>query len=846
MNIYTISANLPKIINEDFDENNLRTYTSLLTLPVELRIVNCPQGTLSGYFDNPDTLIAECESHSGGVGIEAIYTTLNPVNPDLMARANNRIRNRVKHATSDFDITRRVWLPIDCDAVRPAGISATDEEKDAAIAVIREVRSYLAGLGFPGSLLGDSGNGGHALYRVDLPNTPEVMEMFRLFLEHLAGRFNTNVAKLDRTVFNAARIWKVYGTKVAKGDEVGGRRHRLARILELPDSLELVSLELIEKIIGQDKKLTVSLPDLPVKSAVMPSDDSFAYNRTLAERLIKQAGLSVFREKDCRDGVLWILDRCPFCQLTDGTAHVEVKADGKLCFSCKHNRCQDHHWKEFRAKCESCKPDSCWLDEDEKKQGEEILERQNGDVRSNDLTELVLASKISRVCTNRMRWCREIKSWLVWDGQRWDTDDRMAFNIVVGYLERIKSDIAKMPDLERRKQQMARYLAFETNQKIEAILKICSRKLSDSLDHYDRDGWLLNAENGTIDLRNGNLLPHEPGRRLRKITHIGFDPEAKCPLWEKVLDRLLGGKHDLVDYLHKLIGSFLVAGPAKALYFPHGPGDNGKSLVSNVILDILGDYGMVFRVESLASRRGDPGVPNDLARLPGVRFVASTETEEGGRLDEAKIKMLTGGDKITARFLHKEFFDFWPTHKLWVQGNYKPVIRGTDNAIWNRVKLLPFSVTIPKSEQDPELPAKLRKELPGILAWAVRGCLKWQAEGLREQECVVAATQEYRKEMDMLGLFLEERIMEAEGHNLPKTAMFQQYIQWATENQMEHPLNKIVFGRQLVERGFKDNTQGKLSWKDAAVKPGLSPNGDGWVWVKINQMLDSTTIIYVY
>jgi putative DNA primase/helicase len=245
--------------------------------------------------------------------------------------------------------------------------------------------------------------------------------------------------------------------------------------------------------------------------------------------------------------------------------------------------------------------------------------------------------------------------------------------------------------------------------------------------------------------------------------------------------------------------------------------------VSNTILEVLGDYGLVLRVESLAARRGDPGVPNDLARLPGVRFVASTETEEGGRLDEAKIKMLTGGDKITARFLHKEFFDFWPTHKLWVQGNYKPVIRGTDNAIWSRVKLLPFGVTIPKAEQDPDLPAKLREELPGILAWAVRGCLKWQAGGLAEPGCVVAATQEYRKEMDTLGLFLEERVMAKPGHNLPKTAMYQQYFRWAMENQLEHPLNKIVFGRQLVERGFWDNTQGRLAWQDVAVRPEFLP-----------------------
>jgi P4 family phage/plasmid primase-like protien len=828
MGIYTsISANEAENIKVSAcDEQHIRQYVSLLTLPVELRITNSPQGVISGYFTDREQLIAECEGLSGGLGVEAVYTTLNPVHPDLLARSNNRVKKRAKHTTSDADITRRVWLPIDCDAARPAGISATDEEREAAIDAVRQVRAYLTDEGFPDGLLGDSGNGGHGLYRVDEPNTPEVAETMRQFLERLAALFDPARVKLDTTVYNAARIWKVYGTKVQKGDEVGNRRHRLARILELPSQLEPVPLGLLQKVIGQDTKPATSLPNLKTPAPAGIDRDAFNRSRHLAERVIERGGLEVVKTKDdYRGGVLWVLDRCPFCDNADRTAHVAVQADGKLCFSCKHNRCRDRHWKDFRAKCdpghEAARTDFTWIEEMVAQEAAGVVEATPDERKGRDepFTELRFASQISRVCGDKMRWCPEIKSWLVWDGKRWDADERTAFNLVVGYLGRVRADIEKAVDPDRKKRLLARYLPFETNAKIEAILKICSRRLADSLDRYDGDGWLLNAANGVIDLRSGDLLPHDPARRLRKITSVVFDPDAKCPLWEKVLDRLLGGRADLVDYLHKLVGSFLVAGPAKALYFPHGPGDNGKSLVSNTLLEMLGDYGLVFRVESFASRRGDPGVPNDLARLPGVRLVVSTETEEGGRLDEAKIKMLTGGDKITARFLHKEFFDFWPTHKLWVQGNYKPVIRGSDNAIWNRVKLLPFSVTIPKAEQDPDLPAKLRQELPGILAWAVRGCLKWRAEGLPEPPCVVAATQEYRQEMDTLGLFLQERTIPKEGHRLPKTALYQQYVQWAGENNLEHPLNKIIFGRQLAERGFKDGTMGRMAWQDVAVKP---------------------------
>ncbi len=568
-----ISTNQHENFNGDCHKGMLRQYTSLLTLPVELRIPNSPHKVISGYFTDRDQLIAECEGQSGGLGVESVYTTLNPVNPALLARADNRLKGWAKHTTADADITRRAWLPLDCDAVRPAGISATDAEWEAAIAAVREVRGYLTDQGFPDSLLGDSGNGGHALYRVDLPNTQEVATKMGLFLERLAGQlgFDPSRVKLDTTVYNAARIWKVYGTKVQKGDEVGGRRHRLARILELPRQLEPVPLGLLEKVIGQDTKPVTSLPGQAPSSPPAADREGFRRSSLFAEQVVKRGGLEVVRTKeDYRGGVLWVLDRCPFCDNADGTAHVEVRADGKLCFACKHNRCKDNHWREFRTKCDPCGEaggsDFGWIEEmvrEAPAAGHEPAAPppppQAGD---EPYTELLFAHRISEAYDDRMRWCREIKSWLVWDGRRWDADERAAYNLVVAHLEAVKEGISRTPDPDRRKRLLARYLPFETNNKIESVLKICSRKLSDSLDDYDRDGWLLNAWNGTIDLRTGNLLSHDPARRIRKITRVAYDPEATCPLWEKVLDRLLAGRADLVGYLHKLVGSFLAAGPA--------------------------------------------------------------------------------------------------------------------------------------------------------------------------------------------------------------------------------------------------------------------------------------------
>jgi hypothetical protein len=334
----------------DLDADDLGRFLSRLTLPVELRVVHSPKGTLSGYFDDPGQLAAECEALSGGLGIEAVYATLNPVRPDLLARAHNRVKQWARHTTADADVTRRLWLPIDCDAVRPAGISATPAERDAALATAREVRSYLAARGFPEPLLADSGNGGHALYRLDLANTPDVAATLRRFLTHLAEHFNSDRVRLDTTVFNAARIWKVYGTKVQKGDEVGERRHRLARILELPDDLKMVPMNLLEQVIGQGMPAS-SLPAPRAAPASAVRGEAFERNRRLAQGVITRGGLVVHKEKDYRGGVLWVLDRCPFCDSADAAAHVEVRADGMLGFACKHNRCQEFHWKEFRAKC---------------------------------------------------------------------------------------------------------------------------------------------------------------------------------------------------------------------------------------------------------------------------------------------------------------------------------------------------------------------------------------------------------------------------------------------------------------------------------------------------------------
>lgn len=320
-------------------------------------------------------------------------------------------------------------------------------------------------------------------------------------------------------------------------------------------------------------------------------------------------------------------------------------------------------------------------------------------------------------------------------------------------------------------------------------------------DDFDGDPWLLNVRNGTIDLRTGKLLPHNPENLLTKVVSVDYDPAAQCPLWETFLDRIMAGNAELIEFLQRVVGYCLTGSTREQIFcILHGTGANGKSTIIKTIIKLLGDYAWQAPANMLMTKDRD-AIPNDIARLKGVRYVSVTETEENRRLAESLVKTLTGEDKITARFLHGEFFEFEPTAKFFMATNHKPVIRGTDLAIWRRIRLVPFEVAIPKEEQDPELPQKLQAELSGILNWALEGCKKWQESGLTEPQAVMVATQTYRAESDVLAQFLTDCTVEAEGTVVQAKDLYQAYRQWCDTNG-ERSISNNAFGRKMKERGF--------------------------------------------
>lgn len=434
-----------------------------------------------------------------------------------------------------------------------------------------------------------------------------------------------------------------------------------------------------------------------------------------------------------------------------------------------------------------------------------------------ELTDVGNGKRLAERHGRDLRFCHPWGKWLVWDGRRWAKDDTAEVcRRAKETAEAIYDELAGVTDDDVRKAIANHALRSQHDARQRAMINQASSEPGIPVlpKELDADPWLLNVANGTLNLRIGELRPHRREDLITKIIDVEYDPNAKCPTWLAFLDRIMNSNVELIYFLQRAVGYTLTGNTSEqCLFFLHGCGANGKSTLINTIGELMGDYGLQTPTETLMVKRGD-SVPNDIARLKGARFVSAVETEEGRRLAEVLVKQLTGGDMITARFLHAEFFEFRPTFKLWLAANHKPVIRGTDNAIWRRIRLIPFNVTIPEAERDKELPEKLKAELPGILAWAVEGCVAWQIEGLDPPDEVRLATQGYREEMDVLAGFLNDCCIVKSIARVSAGDLYGAYCKWCEANG-ERPLSQRAFGMRLTERGFTRmrGTGGRFWWE---------------------------------
>jgi putative DNA primase/helicase len=442
------------------------------------------------------------------------------------------------------------------------------------------------------------------------------------------------------------------------------------------------------------------------------------------------------------------------------------------------------------------------------------------DSSGSNLTDTGNADRLARDVGEVVRYVPEMRQWIIWNGERWERDGMgqiiefakataLRINAEVGDVSHSHTllDIVRHA---RNSQQIARLQAMvELAKSIPSIIVRAT--------DLDKDPFLLGLKNGTLNLRTGKLRAADKADLITQQAPIQFDPEAKCPEFERFLATVMRGDQELVDYIQRMMGYCLTGRTEEqCFFFLHGSGSNGKSTFLNVLGQLLG--GDLYRQvgsDSLMVRKNGGGATNDLARLTGARVVMSNEVQEGDRLNESLIKDLTGGESIAARFLYAEFFEYTPKFKILFAGNHQPVIRGDDTGIWRRLRLIPFTHTIGDGQKDVKLPEKLRAELPGILNFALAGCLEWQREGLVMPKSMVAAGALYRSDMDVLGQWVAERCALDNGLEIKASAAYTDYKGWATLNGFR-PLSSNSFSRRLRERYLRTDR------RDGAYYQGLS------------------------
>lgn len=394
-----------------------------------------------------------------------------------------------------------------------------------------------------------------------------------------------------------------------------------------------------------------------------------------------------------------------------------------------------------------------------------------------------LALEFTRLFRDELLYVDEWARWPRWDGTRWRADrTREVFDLARKVCRRT-AELTKGHEAKR----------LRSAKTVAAVVKLAcaDRAHARVTEDFDADPWLLNSPGGTVHLLHGDIREHRRADYITKTTAVA--PGGDCSLWLESLKRWTDGDEEFIGFLRRLVGYVLTGLTREHRFaFLYGTGANGKGSFLNLLTWMLGDYAAVAPIETFTESKGDRH-PTELAMLRGARLVVAQETTEGRRWDETRIKTLTGGDPISARFMRRDFFTYTPQFKLLISGNHKPEIQSIDEAMKRRLVLVPFDVTIPEKERDPELAEKLHAEAPGILAWAIKGCLEWQDIGLCPPACVLEATDEYFSEQDSIGRWLDECCVVGVQLRAEKRGLYTSWVKWA-ENNREYVLSK----RQLL------------------------------------------------
>lgn len=427
---------------------------------------------------------------------------------------------------------------------------------------------------------------------------------------------------------------------------------------------------------------------------------------------------------------------------------------------------------------------------------------------ANPYTDLGNAERFVSEHKERIRYVHAWRSWLIWDGAHWKPDEGGEIHrLVYETVRKMGVDAAKLPmDEEGKRQQALRWATQSANRQRLMAIEDIARHMQPVViapDKLNTDPWLFNAQNGTIDLRTGTLRPHAQADFITKLVPIAFDPLAQCPLWDGFLLKVFPSSQALRDFVQRAVGYSLTGSPQEqCMFILFGRGCNGKSTFVETLREVFGKYGFAAAMSVFIAKKGDDGVSTDLKALDGRRFVTAVESEQGRALAEALIKSVTGGDVINARELYQRGEQFKATCKLWFSTNHKPSIKGTDDGIWRRLRLIPFAYKFTDAEKDEAFGEKLKSELAGILRWAVEGAVKWSQHKLGSCPEVDQALASYRAEMDPVGPFVEDNCIVDPSQDVTGQALYGSYKQWCVDNSC-HAISEREFRGRLDALGFQ-------------------------------------------
>ncbi len=846
--------------NNEKDAQKILKYNDLVSGEIlkSLRVINPDNSVIearilykdgkmkhTGWYVDMEKMSRDLVSYDRRNDVEAIYLTLNPVDPSLIARAANRIRETLGISlTSDEDIIRRRWLPIDLDPKKKADISTTEEEFNLAVQKMSEIVNYLSSLGWSKPVIGVSGNGIGMLYPIDLPANDD--GLVKRVIEAFCKKFNNNNIEIDGTVFNPARLWKIYGTMTRKGDNMVGipnipdRPNRRSKILYVPDKIEVVTREqledLIKRIEGEAPPESNKQENKDEAKTEPPVDNNknksrkFEDKRKIVEKVLiglKKEGIECV-EKDLGDKVSWDLNRCPFNSVHHDGAFIRIKPNGAIIAGCQHKSCSESNrwgWKELRTKYD---PDYIIrIDAPSNYESPYILNDLGNSERFADMFE------------HSLKYNTSIDRWYYWNGKMWVACEhleeiRMAKKVPEAIMEEANEIEAITKEAAKYKENLKNWANRCGNEeKLRKMLKLAESHeyfTKSAADFYSETRY-FNCQNGLYDTVDMKFLPHDKSLILTRISNVVYDPEATCPQFLNFLDIIFEGDQEMIKYVQRIMGYILTGKPIEqAWFFFFGKkGANGKSTFCNTIVNVLGEnqYAMKTDISTFLTDKKD-SIPSLVAGLAGYYFIWASEPDEGKTLSMSLIKQFTGNEPIRARFMYEDYFAYFPQGSIFILGNVELTITEKTPAAWRRVQRLPFTKSIPVEERDKDIEAKLKSETPGIFNWMLEGLKEYrELKGLNPPEKVKASVKDYEANMNTLKKFLDKSVTLGENPDdkILGTTLYNLYKDFCEDQGFKadgkNTFNGLLrdFCEEQKEKLFSEVANSKyITWKGITMK----------------------------